>query len=58
MYDIEDIARLVTEWRDFITKNLTSSDEFSREAGYRAGLSLCADQLEEMIARVRQDTEV
>ena len=55
--DLEEIAGLVDTWRRWLRYNPVA-DEGTRRAGYHAGLTVCADQLEEIVNRFRQNVEV
>src|SRR5271155_2700058 len=55
--NLDEIAALAAEWRTYADKN-PAPDGFDRSSGYRSGLRICAQQLEETIARLRADAEV
>lgn len=54
MLDLQELDDLVAVWRQF---DGPASNEFGREAGYRAGVKVCADQLAETIERMRKDSD-
>jgi hypothetical protein len=54
MTDLRDLETLIRVWREYTARNPVP-DEFTRAAGYLAGLTLCADQLDETLKRMRAD---
>ena len=51
---LSDLEMLVKTWRAYIDAN-PAPDDFSRESGYIAGLTLCAQQVESAIERMKSD---
>ncbi len=50
--DLTELDSLAREWRGYITRH-PHPDDPSRDAGYLSGLRICAQQLEETLARLR-----
>jgi hypothetical protein len=55
--NLDKIAKLAAEWRAYADEH-PAPDGFDRQSGYRSGLRIAAEQLEETIARLRADAEV
>jgi hypothetical protein len=51
------VAGLAAGWRAYAAAH-PAADDFSRDSGYLSGLGVCAQQLEDAIARARADAEV
>jgi hypothetical protein len=56
MPDLTQLDNLLKTWRNYAA-SLSPTDERTRLSGFRSGVSVCADQLEETIARMRADAE-
>jgi hypothetical protein len=54
--DFTELEGLAAEWRDYIEKH-PAPDDMSRASGYRSGLRVAAQQLEDTLARLRADQE-
>lgn len=55
--DLTPLDSLLKTWRNYAA-SLNPTDERHRLSGIKSGITTCADQLEETIARVRADAEV
>lgn len=47
-----ELKMLVLRWRDYVDGH-HGVDEKTRQAGYMAGLSICANQLDEVVGRIK-----
>ena len=56
MPELKELEGLVRAWRGYIEK-YPAADDFTRDSGYLAGLGVCADQLAEVLERIRADAE-
>jgi hypothetical protein len=54
--DLDQLAALARAWRDYINRH-PSIDRDTRAAGFGAGLRICAEQVEETLARVNAEWE-
>lgn len=53
MTDLRELESLLAVWRATLAKAPCAS-EFGREAGFRAALMCCAEQLDETLKRMKE----